>query len=453
MLQEKKAYEIVSRLCQAGFEAYIAGGAARDILRGKRPNDYDVVTNASYETVKELFKSSKISVVGVSFKVCIVEGIEVATYRKTHWENVGTDGSAAPQEAETAETLEEDLARRDLTINAMAFCPYNGDVVDLYGGQNDLKNRVIRFTGSPDKRIEEDPCRLLRACRFKALLEASFSSETVDAMKRNRHLANSIAPERIRLELMKALSVRKPSIFFFALYDIGLLGIVSPGFETCFGHDGGKYHGETIDEHVKITGDFLPVKKPLLRLAGYFHDHGKPVTAEKKEDTVSFIGHDKKGAELVSTELEALRFSVRDNHYVTSLIKHHMRSVTESDKPKTVRRLLKKLADDNVNWKDWLLLKLADTRANLKKEPKSRKEIKGMVLKIYRELNPPSGNAVLSIKDLAISGADVMHLTNSKQGPEIGRILKLLLEAVLDDPSKNNPRDLRAMVEGFNKGK
>lgn len=445
MTEEQKAYDIITRLCRAGWEAYIAGGAARDILNGVDPSDYDVVTNASYEEVLALFRDRRVSVVGLSFKICIVDGIEVASYRK--------DGSFGHEDSscvtEKAESIYEDLSRRDLTINAMAFCPYNGDVVDPFGGQADLKNRIIRFTGNPWDRISEDPCRIVRACRFKAKLTGTFDPVSLEAMKERASTVAQVAPERLRLELLKAMACEKPSLFFNALHETSVLGYISPGLEACYGHGGGDYHGETIDEHVAIVGDALSVKKPLLRLAGYYHDMGKPPSAEYHDSKLSFISHEKTGAHMVAEELKALKFSLKETDYVTSLVRHHMRRIEEEDKPKTVRRVLKKLKDDEVNWKDWLCLIIADAKGNLKKEDFSREQIRGIVMKIHHEIYPPSGRSALTVFDLAINGNDVMTTLGFREGPEIGRVLNRVLEFVLDDPERNTRERLLEYVNNL----
>ncbi len=448
MTQEKKAFQIVQHLCENGWEAYIAGGAARDILRGEIPNDYDVVTNAAYEDVKKLFKGRKLSIVGVRFKVCIIDGIEVATYRKDAW----FDPEKSDGPVKRADTIEEDLARRDFTINAMAFCPYNGDIVDAFGGLSDLKNRVIRFTGNPGDRILEDPCRILRACRFLAKLDGRFDEDTLAALKQHVDLVEThVAPERIRLEIVKTLPYQKPSVFFNALYDIGALRFISPGFFACYGHDGGKFHNETLDTHINIVGDHLPARKPLLRLAGYYHDHGKPAAAKITDGHLSFIGHDKTGADMVEDELWKLKFSVKEITYVTALIRHHMRDLPENASPKTVRKALKALRDDGVDWKDWLLLKIADKKGNLKKTDMTRDQIRDIVLAIYRELHPASGSAILSIQDLAITGKDVMKTLNITTGPKVGDVLNQALDYVMDDPERNTYEKLIRFIKTFGK--
>ncbi len=397
--------------------------------------------------VRKLFRGHKVAVVGLSFKVCLVDGIEVATFRKGF--SVDPAVETVSNTTETEVTIHDDLACRDLTINAMAICPFNGTVVDDWGGQEDLRNRIIRFTGNPYDRIAEDPCRIIRACRFKAKFAGTFHPETLEALKAKRQAVAQVAPERIRLELMKALTCARPSRFFNALHDIGVLPSIAPGLEACYGHDGGQFHGETIDEHLAIAGDSLSANRPLLRLAGYYHDIGKVATAEYTGERLSFLQHEKVGAEMVVTELTALKFSLKEIDYVSALVRQHMRLIQPSDKPRTVRRFLKKLHDDKVDWRDWLRLKIADAKGNLNKDNLSQQVLKDIVSKIYRELYPQSGEVTLTISGLAINGADIMLILGKNEGSEIGQILQQTLEYVLDEPQRNERETLVAFLKGL----
>ena len=215
MPEEKTANEIVRCLCEEGWDAYVAGGAARDMLSGDTPYDHDIVTEAPYEIVKDLFHDRKVSLVGASFKVCIVDGIEVATYRKDSYFGLSDKNC----EVEEAETIQEDLARRDLTINSLAFCPYSGDIIDEYGGIDDLRKRVVKFTGNPIDRIMEDPCRILRACRFLSRIEGKFDPDTFQSLKEHSFLVRDyVTPERIRLEILE-FSKNK----FYKIHEFGMI--------------------------------------------------------------------------------------------------------------------------------------------------------------------------------------------------------------------------------------
>ncbi|MBW2012167.1 MAG: CCA tRNA nucleotidyltransferase, partial [Deltaproteobacteria bacterium] len=171
-------YKIIETLCKNGFEAYLAGGCVRDMLMGIEPSDFDVVTDARPDVIKALFRGRRVTVAGRNFSVCIVDGIEVATYRR------GRVCSMADPKRNIAlsDNIHDDLKRRDLSINSMAFCPYSGDIIDDFNGVDDLKNKVIRFTENPTDRIKEDPCRILRACRFLSKIEGRFDPATFDAL-------------------------------------------------------------------------------------------------------------------------------------------------------------------------------------------------------------------------------------------------------------------------------
>ncbi len=441
--EEERAIQLITCLCQEGWEAYLAGGAARDLLSGCQPQDFDIVTEAPYPVVKQLFQNRKVSLVGESFKVCIVDDIEIATFRKDNYLGL----SARNAVIEEAKTIQEDLARRDFTINSMAFCPYSGDVIDVYGGQQDLQKRIIRFTGDPVKRIFEDPCRILRACRFVAKIQGRFEPETLQTLRAYASFVKThVAPERIRLELLKAMKCRKPSLFFDALYDIGVLKYVSKSLLACYGQDGGPYHAESVDVHCKLAGDALSPNNPLLRLAGYFHDLGKPATATYENGRLRFLGHQKVGAEIVADELKQLRFSAKEVAYIAGLVRLHMRKIDASTTPKAIRRIFHALKGRHIPWKDWFRLGLADVAGNLKKGEVDRFEIKTAVLKINKAVNSKAGNAALSIKELAINGRDVMDVLGIPSGPEVGRVLHQLLEMVINQPELNTKDRLMAAV-------
>ncbi len=438
--EEIKAGEIVETLCDRGWQAYIAGGAARDLLSGGTPEDYDVVTSATYDQIRAVFKGRKLKVVGTSFRVCIIDGIEVATYRKD------TDYGSQEIKAEATESVHEDLSRRDLTINAMAFCPHTGEIVDDFGGVDDLKAGIIRFTGNPYERIDEDPCRIIRACRFLAKIDGGFAPESLKALRDNRHRIKDVAPERIRLEILKTMKYKKAGLFFDALNEVGILDQIFPGMVACITQDGGKYHDETVYEHQKIVGDALPKNRPLLRLAGYLHDIGKPVEAEHNNDNINFIDHERTGAKMVESILTDHKFSLKETAWVTSLVNLHMRSIDGGTKNKTVRKALKAFLDSGITWKDWLLLKVADRKGNLLKSDFSHNEIRSIVMRINSVLRPEAGEPAFNIRDLAVNGGDVISEVNVAQGPEVGILLNRALDYVLDDPERNTRERLMEFI-------
>jgi tRNA nucleotidyltransferase (CCA-adding enzyme) len=423
--------KIITTLIKNGFEAYYVGGAVRDLIMNKKPKDWDIVTSATPTDIKYIFKDRNIKLVGESFKVVIVDGVEVATYRKDRYFGL----SDKNVEISYAKTLEEDLARRDLTINAIAMTT-SGKFIDPFNGIFDIKNKVIKFVGDPTERIYEDPCRILRAFRFCCLFdECSIDKDTFLALVKYSHLVSYISPERIRLELMKVLTYEKPSAFFVHLRNHKILLSIFPWLNNCYGFNGGDHHKETVWLHSMIAGDWLPKSKPLLRLAGYLHDVGKPYAWDGK----NFLNHESVGAIRVETDLTKLKFSSEEIKYITALIREHM-SFIAIVKPKGIRRMLVRFKKEGINWKDFILLKIADRNANLKKTNFKPKGIKFLVFKVYNQIKVKE--QPFAVKDLAINGHDIMLWLDITPGPKVGEELNRLFELVLDSPELNTKKNL-----------
>lgn len=427
--------KIIHTLCQNNYHAHIVGGAVRDYLLGEEPKDFDIVTNATIEEMVSLFCSERVDLVGANFQVAIINGVEIASYRTDSYSDFELTGVVK------ATSIEEDLSRRDLTINSMAICPISGDLIDLFNGRTDLSTRTIRFVGNPVDRIKEDPCRILRACRFAAKIQGEFKEETFDALKNNIVLIKSIAPERIRIEIMKAMEIKHASLFFDKLYQIYGLDYIIPTLANCYGLYGGKYHGEDVGKHCMLVGDSISTKYPLLKLAGYLHDIGKSPTCETDEEgKVSFHQHEKVGAETVRQELKDLKFSNNEIKYVSDIVYYHMRQIRDAS-PKAIRHLISDIRKDNVCHNDLIRIRIADRAGNLAKENHTVTEIKQMVLAFETEFLRAE-NTAFSIKDLKIGGEDVMMALNIGPGKEVGRILNELFEMVLENPGLNEREEL-----------
>ncbi len=423
---------IIHKLCRNGFEAYIAGGAVRDLLQGYEPSDVDVVTNAKTEDIRRIFRGFKVVAAGKSFKVNLVDGIEVATYRN----------SASSQKPVSLET---DLKRRDLTINSMALCPYSGDLTDPFGGLRDLKNKVIRFTESPEARIKEDPCRIVRACRFLTKIDGVFDQNSLKAMRHYKNLVKAqVAPERIRLEIMKTLEYAKPSIFFNALQSIGVLADILPALNRCMGLDGGPYHNETVFAHCMMVGDALSPQRKRLRLVGFLHDVGKAETIQIHNGRVRFIGHEK-SLDRMMADLKTLKFTINEQTHIKALINLHMRRIKTDSTPKAVRRFLAACQKKQIDYTDHLRLAIADRKGNLAKPDYTQTQLKVICKRIRTELFGTQPGA-FGLADLALTGRDVMRILKVSQGPVIGQTLKKLLAAVIDNPRLNTPEHLTAMI-------
>lgn len=452
---------ILNRLEDAGYKAYVVGGAVRDILMGEEPSDWDVATNALPARLIEIFEHCEVkSINNNTYHVVKVDGHDVATFRVDEYDAEGNPIGATP-----VETIEEDLARRDLTINAMAM-DVRGNLIDPHGGQEDLKNRFVRFVGNALDRINEDPGRIIRYARFNAYIDGLELTE-LKSMSQAFYLQSQfkkIAPERIRTEILKAMKCKVPSVFFRTLYHLDLLGLVLPSMEKCWYQDGGKYHNENVFEHLMKCGDELGtafpkhcLEKPIFRLVGYLHDIGKSIP-NYVEDEVHFYEHPRIGAELVDIELRALRFTNSEIKYVQGLILCHMRGGAKMA-PKTTRKLLSYMREVGVDWEEYLALKVSDRVANTAKDPYTPGRVKKIRNKFLHELYPgeykddvaPGTEACLSHKDLAISGTRIQELLGIKPGEIIGVILNHLLQRCIVSPDLNTKEQLEFMVTGRRK--
>jgi tRNA nucleotidyltransferase/poly(A) polymerase len=421
------ALQLLYRLRDNGIAAFVVGGAVRDMCQERHPEDVDILAHTSIDTLEKVFEDRTARVVGNTFPVCLVNGIEVAPCR--------TASGRFP---------EDDLAMRDFTVNAMAYDPLDNRLIDPFGGRSDLENRVIRFTGDPSDRIEEDPVRMIRGCRFAALLSAKLSGSAQKAIHDHAgFLTPDIPGERIRHELLKAMALPKPSEFFHCLHDTGLLAGILPSLDRCYALDGGPFHGETVFEHCLLVGDALPARQPLLRFAGFLHDAGKMDAQGIKEGRITFHGHETRMDALV-TDLDRLRFSVQEKDYILALVRCHMRPLAEKTRPKSIRRLLAMLAQNRISFQDFMRMRIADKKGNLAKSPYTLADIRLRVEKVRQEI---ARQTAFHPDDLAVSGKDIMTIRHIAPGPEVGRIKQQLFEKVLDDPSLNTRENLVQMLK------
>ncbi len=420
---------IIKRLHNKGYQAYIVGGAVRDMLLGLDPSDVDILTNALPRTVQDFFEGQKTKQVGKTFSITLVNGVEVASCRSSE------TGLSFP---------ESDLAMRDFTMNSMAWDSGTGSLVDPFMGKQDLDKKIIRFTGKPDDRITEDPLRMVRACRFAARYNSRIEPDSLKAIQILKDkIRDQTAGERIHIELVKAMAMEKPSLFFIWLRKTGLLKMILPSLDRCHDLDGGPHHGETVFDHCLLVGDALPASRPMLRLAGFLHDVGKFDAAVLKDGKLSFVGHEIHGDALKS-DLEKLRFSNRDMTYILSLFRAHMRPLKGDSSPRAVRRMLAMLDDLGLTFRDFMRLRIADKKGNLAKSPYTLAQIRVRLGKIKDEMNQQTA---FNINDLDISGQDIKRVLEIPSGPRIGEIKKYLFEKVLEDPGLNTQACLEYLIK------
>ncbi len=431
-----RAEKVLKELLSAGFSAYYVGGCVRDLLRGKTSSDIDIATNATLEDIKKVFP--KAAIIGEAFSVALVHKIEVATFRQ--------DGPYSdfrhPDFVKIVPTVEEDLSRRDFTINAIAM-DIDGNIIDPFNGKKDLENKIVRFVGEPRKRLFEDPIRALRACRFASLISGKIESESKKVILQNHSLLKKIAKERIQLELNKILMLDNREDALFLLSELHLLEEILPELAKSVDVPQNGYHAEDCWTHA-VKSTQAVVKKDLkLRLATLLHDIAKPKQRTRDDDGIDhFYSHEVAGVKIVEKELRNLKYSLETIGYVKEATRYHMTRImfVPEMKDATIRRLMGRLK--YISIRDILRLQIADMRGNLR-EPFSLKEqieLLRYVLKRIRRIEKE--DHALKITDLAINGIDIINIFKIKPGRKVGKALQYCLEEVLKKPELNTKKDL-----------
>lgn len=444
-----KEVERVSQVLTAnGLENFLVGGSVRDLVLKKTPKDWDITTKATPEEVVALFEhtfyENNFGTVGVvndgeegvemdpSVKV-----VEVTPYRT---ESKYSD-FRRPDEVKWAKTLEEDLKRRDFTINAMALNVESGEVVDLFDGKKDLKDKLIRTVGSPKERFREDALRILRAIRLASELNFAIESETLQAILEERELLSHISKERVRDEFIKIVMSDAPSIALGLATQLGLLKFISPELEKGIGMEQNKAHIYTVWEHLIRSLDHSAKKGfPLhVRLATLFHDIAKPHTRKWIGGQWTFYGHDVVGARITRNILTELKFPSDIVDKVVRLVRWHMFfSETETISLSAVRRIVRNVGPE-------LIWDLMDVRSCDRKGMGRPKETTYRLRKYHSMIEEVMRDPI-SVKQLSINGEDIKTLTKKPAGPHIGYILEILLSEVLEDPTKNDRSNLERRV-------
>ena len=433
----KKVTLAMEKLEDAGFEAYLVGGSLRDILMGREVHDFDITSSAKPEEVMEVFSDFKVIPTGLKHGTVTVliedEPLEITTFRS---ESGYSDGRH-PDSVSFAKSVEDDLGRRDFTMNAMA-CRLNGDIVDLFGGQNDIANKLIRTVGDAKERFSEDGLRILRAIRFAAVLGFEVEAGTKDAIHQMGYMIEKVSEERIVSEFNKIMLSEKPSTYLREYKDI--ICIFIPELEACIGFDQKNHHHVyDVFEHTLRVVDNMPPKLNL-RLAALFHDISKPICFEIGSDGEGhFYGHASKSAEMAENILRRLKYDNVTITDVCQLVKYHDHQIENSDK--IIKRMLRRLGEKGFF--DLLDLKRAD---NLGQSEEFRyrqdilQELENSARRILDE------KACFSIKDMAINGSDLIKL-GMAQGPEIGEVLEMLLDRVISGEIKNDRQELIACLK------
>lgn len=429
-------HELCRRLRQAGKKAWVVGGSVRDLLLGKAVADYDVCTDALPREVQRIFP--KVIPTGIEHGTVTVllEGqpYEVTTLRG---EGAYTDGRR-PDEVRYLTEITEDLARRDFTVNAIAFDLETHALVDPFGGLRDLELRVVRAVGAPEERFGEDGLRVLRAARFVSTLEASLDPATEAAIGKTLDTFRKVSPERVHDEWVKTMKARKPSRSFDVMLRTGILDVVCPEMVATHGCEQNRWHVFDVWGHSMACLDACE-GDPILRLAALFHDIGKPKSRafSDKTNDYTFHEHERIGAEIADPILQRLRFSNEDRQRIVHLVRHHLICYDETWTDGAVRRWIRRVSRERME--DLYALCRADVLGKGRPAPDELERVAKLQERAARILE--AGDA-LSTKALVLNGNDLMRELGLKPGRHIGQILDTLLERVLEEPGLNNREQL-----------
>lgn len=422
----ENAAVIIERLMAHGFEAYAVGGCVRDSILGRTPEDWDITTSARPEQVKQIF--SRTVDTGIEHGTVTVlmdkEQFEVTTYR--------VDGEYEdhrhPKEVAFTANLEEDLKRRDFTINAMAYNPQTG-IVDIFNGIEDLKNQVIRCVGEPGEQFDEDALRILRAIRFSAQLGFEIDGATEKAMAERVWDLKDISAERIRVELVKLLVSNHPERIHKA-WELGITKVVLPEYDAIVGvAQRTPNHIYDVEEHTLIALENVP-PEPILRLTMLIHDFGKPVVKKTDAGRDIFYRHPEASAEMAKKIMKRLKFDNYTSERVCRLVKWH--GLKYFPEEASVRRALNRVGKDIFEW--FIEVQRADISAKNPKVVPDKLELLKKKEVVYREVIQRGD--CFEVKTLAINGRDLIE-AGIPQGPSLGAVLERLVEKVIDDQSLN----------------
>jgi len=406
-------------LMHSGYEAYIIGGAVRDSLIGKTPSDWDIASSATPEDVKKVFEEDCIPTgkrFGTSTVLIKGEKVEVTTFRM---ESAYSDGRR-PDSVTFSKTLRDDVARRDFTINALAYDIRQNGVIDYFGGLQDLEDGIIRTVGDPEDRFSEDSLRRIEK------LHASIQR---------------ISHERIQEELSRMLLSAMPGKAFRYVYETGLMDYILPELSDCAGVPAYDGSPDDVLEHSIKACENIEARLDL-RLAALLHDIGKPVTmSQDGTGRIRYFNHENVGSELAKAALERLRYPKATVDKVTTLIKWHMFSYEPSTKDKGIRRLVNSLGLETIY--DLAKVKQAD-RAALGLDPGPGEKMEAFLKRVEEVL---SRGPAFTETDLAVDGRDVMRILGIPEGPEVGRALAELLDMVLEEPDLNSREKLLAILK------
>lgn len=455
---------IVTKLQEAGYSAEIVGGAVRDLFLDLPSYDWDITTNATPGVVEPLFTDSfydneygTVKVAGKHLKAqfglsdeeCDDDMIfDITTYRS----ETGYSDKRRPDSVEWGKTIEEDLKRRDFTINSLALRlksseeskklkvdSYEVEVVDPYGGLEDIKKKVIRAVGVPIERFNEDALRIMRAIRLAAQLGFVIETETLVALKATVSNLRDISWERIGAEVMKLMGTDHAADGIVLMANTGILEIVLPELIACRGVGQGGHHQHDVYTHLieSLRGCSSP--DPVVRLATLLHDIDKPTVAKAEGVRgVTFHNHEVVGARTAKRIAERLKLPKKDQDKIFTLVRWHMFHYDPKMTDAAIRRFIRRVGVENIH--DMIALRIGDRIGSGSKTTSWR--LTELQKRIGEQLYEP-----LSLKDMVVDGSDVMRILNIKPSRKIGEVLNTLFEEIIDDSSRNNKEYLEKRIE------
>jgi len=443
----KEVKFVIGKLKEKDFEAYIVGGCVRDFLRGVEPEDWDVVTNAKPKEIQKIFPKSFYN--NQFFTVTVqtdsqnsrLKEIEITTYRS---EAKYTD-KRHPDEIKFAKTIEEDLARRDFTVNAIAL---DLKIIDPFDGQHDLKDKIIKAVGNPKERFGEDALRMMRAVRFAVTLGEGWQidKKTAEAIKKNSPWLQAISRERIRDELLKIIMGDRAAAGLELLRGLSLLKYIIPELEEGYKITQNKHHIYECYDHYLRSLDYAAKRNfnKYVRLAALFHDIGKPRVKRGEGLDATFYGHEIVGTKMTTQILNRLKFSKKEIEKIAKLVRYHLFYYNPDEVGESsVRRLVRQVGPENVE--ELLQVRMADRIGSgvPKAEPYKLRHLRYVMERVSQD--------PISAKMLKMDGNNVMRILGIQPGPKVGQILDVLLSYVLDDPKKNDKEFLEKEIKKLGK--
>jgi len=444
-----KVTEVMDKIRNEGYEIYAVGGCVRNMILKIKTKDWDFTTNATPLQIVKIFPNSfydnKFGTVGIPIKEKVKGKDQTAVFEITTFRSEsGYSDNRHPDNIKWGNRLEEDLKRRDFTINAIAFDGKN--LIDPYKGQIDLANKLIKAVGDPNERFKEDALRMMRAVRIASQLNFLIDEKTYKAISINSILLQKVSGERIRDELVKILSANYPADGIRMLKNFSILSIILPELEKCFGIEQKspkRHHKYDVGTHLLLSLEKCPCDNPIVRFATLLHDVGKAVTYKKTaEGVITFYNHEIFSASIVKNIANRLRFAKHDRDKLLCLVRYHQFTVNENQTDSALRRFIKNVGPENLQ--DILSLRTGDRLGGGARESSWR-------LELYKKRLIEVQKQPFRVQDLKVSGHDVMEIYGIGPGPYVGSVLNMLFSDVIEGKLKNVHKMLIQRIKDLKK--